>query len=79
MHDYVYDIASTRDGICGIRLYVERTNLIAQQTYDSLGMSRSRVFRLSWRSKSQDSQSLSRLPTYLSYSRRNIVVTSVPQ
>ena len=41
MHDYVYDIASSRDGICGIRLYVERTNLIAQQTYDSLGMSRS--------------------------------------
>ena len=41
MHDYVHGIAMSRDDICGIRLYVERTNLIAQQTYDSLGMSRS--------------------------------------
>ncbi len=41
MHDHVYGVASARDDICGIRLYVERTNLIAQQTYDSLGMSRS--------------------------------------
>ena len=41
MHDYVHDIAESRDDICGIRLYVERTNQAAQQTYDSLGMSRS--------------------------------------
>jgi ribosomal protein S18 acetylase RimI-like enzyme len=41
MHDYLYGIASGRDDICGIRLYVERSNSIAQQTYSSLGMSRS--------------------------------------
>ena len=41
MHDYVHGIAKSRDDICGIRLYVERTNHVAQQTYDSLGMSRS--------------------------------------
>jgi len=41
LHDYVYDIAKSRDDICGIRLYVERNNTVAQQTYDSLGMSQS--------------------------------------
>ena len=41
MHDHVFNIANSRDDICGIRLYVERTNHIAQQTYDSLGMSKS--------------------------------------
>ncbi len=41
MHDYVYGIARSRDDICGIRLYVERENHIAQQTYASLGMSKS--------------------------------------
>ena len=41
LHDYVYGVASSRDDICGIRLYVERSNIVAQQTYNSLGMSRS--------------------------------------
>ena len=41
MHDHVFQIASSRADICGIRLYVERTNHIAQQTYASLGMSKS--------------------------------------
>ena len=41
MHDYVYGIARSRDDICGIRLYVERENHIAQQAYASLGMSKS--------------------------------------
>ena len=41
MHSYVHEIASSRDDICGIRLYVERTNQVAQRTYDSLGMSKS--------------------------------------
>ena len=41
MHDYVHAQAKTRDDICGIRLYVERTNLVAQQTYRSLGMDKS--------------------------------------
>lgn len=41
MHDYVQGIADSREDICGIRLYVERANHIAQQTYNSLGMSHS--------------------------------------
>ena len=41
LHGYVYDMVRSRDEICGIRLYVERNNRVAQQTYDSLGMSRS--------------------------------------
>jgi GNAT superfamily N-acetyltransferase len=41
MHDWVHGIADSRDDICGIRLYVDRTNHIAQQTYNSLGMAHS--------------------------------------
>ena len=41
MHDYVVNVAKYRKDICGIRLYVERTNTIAQQTYKDLGMSHS--------------------------------------
>ena len=41
LHDHVYDITQSRDDICGIRLYVERNNTVAQQTYNSLGMSQS--------------------------------------
>ena len=41
MHNWVHEIAESRDDICGIRLYVERANHIAQQTYNSLGMAHS--------------------------------------
>ena len=41
MYDRVLDIARTRGDVCGIRLYVERTNTIARKTYDSLGMHKS--------------------------------------
>ena len=41
MHDYVSNIADSREDICGIRLYVERSNTIAQQTYNDLGMAHS--------------------------------------
>ncbi|MDA0769042.1 MAG: GNAT family N-acetyltransferase [Chloroflexi bacterium] len=41
LHDHVHGIASSRDDICGIRLYVERDNTVAQQTYADLGMSHS--------------------------------------
>ena len=41
MHDYVVNVAKSRKDICGIRLYVERTNTIAQQTYKDLGMTHS--------------------------------------
>lgn len=41
MHDYVFSIADSCENICGIRLYVERSNTIAQQTYKDLGMDHS--------------------------------------
>ena len=41
MYDHVLSLADTRGDVCGIRLYVERTNAIAQRTYDSLGMHKS--------------------------------------
>jgi len=41
MYDHVLSLARARGDVCGIRLYVERTNVIAQQTYDSLGMHKS--------------------------------------
>lgn len=41
MYDHVLSLAGTRGGVCGIRLYVERTNAIARQTYDRLGMHKS--------------------------------------
>ena len=41
MHDYVLTQARKSEDICGARLYVERSNHIAQQTYKSLGMDHS--------------------------------------
>jgi len=41
MHDYVCALADSRGDICGIRLYVERSNTRAQQTYKDLGMTHS--------------------------------------
>ena len=41
LYDRILAMTAGRDDICGIRLYVERTNTIAQQTYNALGMSHS--------------------------------------
>ena len=41
MYGHVLSLAGARGDVCGIRLYVERTNAIAQQAYDSLGMHKS--------------------------------------
>ena len=41
LHSHVVDMAEAREDVCGVRLYVERENTVAQQTYDSLGMTRS--------------------------------------
>ena len=41
MHNHVLAHAESDSGICGVRLYVERTNTGAQQTYKSLGMDHS--------------------------------------
>ena len=41
LHRHLFEAASSRDDVCGIRLYVDRNNQVAQKTYDSLGMTRS--------------------------------------
>lgn len=38
MYSHVKDLASSTPGVCGIRLYVEKDNTTAQQTYRKLGM-----------------------------------------
>jgi GNAT superfamily N-acetyltransferase len=41
LYSHIYQQASTDTTIGGIRLYVDRNNTIAQQTYSSLGMAKS--------------------------------------
>lgn len=41
MYEHILGITEGRSDICSIRLYVERTNTIAQQTYKNLGMNHS--------------------------------------
>ena len=38
MYESILGMVEGRDDICSIRLYVERANTVAQQTYKSLGM-----------------------------------------
>ena len=42
LHEYLLDEARLRGDVCGVRLYVDRDNHVAQQVYSSLGMARSR-------------------------------------
>jgi ribosomal protein S18 acetylase RimI-like enzyme len=39
LYRHVESLASRQPDVCGIRLYVDRENETAQQTYDALGMS----------------------------------------
>ena len=41
LHGSVLDEARLRGDVCGVRLYVDRDNHVAQQVYSSLGMDRS--------------------------------------
>lgn len=41
LYEHILSMTDGRDDICGIRLYVERTNTVAQKTYSALGMSHS--------------------------------------
>ena len=41
MYAYALAAANARKDVCGIRLYVERANAVAQQTYANLGMRKS--------------------------------------
>lgn len=38
LYNHIKKICDSDDNICGIRLYVERENYVAQKTYSSLGM-----------------------------------------
>jgi GNAT superfamily N-acetyltransferase len=42
LHRHVAEAAQAAGGVCGIRLYVEQDNIIAQQVYESLDMHRTR-------------------------------------
>ena len=42
LHRHVSEAAQAAGGVCGIRLYVEQENTIAQQVYQSLDMYRTR-------------------------------------
>lgn len=39
LYRHVHALADATPGICGLRLYVEKQNIAAQRTYESLGMS----------------------------------------
>jgi ribosomal protein S18 acetylase RimI-like enzyme len=39
MHEEVCSAAKAAEGVCGVRLYVERENTSAQQVYEAMGMS----------------------------------------
>ena len=38
LYAHVLELARQQDDVCGLRLYVERDNIRAQRTYESLGM-----------------------------------------
>lgn len=38
LHEHVTRLARRETGVCGIRLYVDRNNVTARQTYENLGM-----------------------------------------
>lgn len=40
LYEFVKELATAQD-VCGFRLYVEKENQVAQQTYEQLGMSQS--------------------------------------
>ena len=44
LYNEVKRLASVNDDVCGYRLYVEKDNLVAQQTYEALGMQESQYF-----------------------------------
>ena len=38
MYEFIKELASNEEDVCGFRLYVEQDNNIAQETYSALGM-----------------------------------------
>ncbi len=50
LHEHVREMARRERGVCGLRLYVEKDNAIAQETYRRLGMYETdyRLFEETW-------------------------------
>lgn len=50
LHEHVRNAAQADEGVCGLRLYVERENERAQKTYQDLGMSETayQVYEEDW-------------------------------
>ena len=44
LYRHVIELANQRKDVCGYRLYVEKDNVIAQKTYESLGMQECQYF-----------------------------------
>ena len=40
LYEHVHELARTRQGVCGLRLYVDAHNRSAQRTYERLGLKR---------------------------------------
>jgi len=54
---FLRERATEKGGVCGFRLYVERDNETARQTYEALGMSETpyRIYEAEWRQRSEPS------------------------
>lgn len=52
LHVHVAEMARKEGGVCGLRLYVEKENAIAQETYRRMGMHEThyRLFEETWES-----------------------------
>lgn len=53
LHRHVEALARRSPGVCGLRLYVESENTVAQQVYERLGMNRTsyRLYEMDWPSE----------------------------
>lgn len=40
MYEFIKELANDEEDVCGFRLYVEQDNMIAQETYSALGMTK---------------------------------------
>ena len=40
MYEFIKELANGKEDVCGFRLYVEQDNMVAQETYSTLGMTK---------------------------------------
>jgi GNAT superfamily N-acetyltransferase len=48
LYAHLHRLVRESDDLCGLRLYVDRRNLVAQQAYERLGMSREHYHTYEW-------------------------------